>query len=181
MGRSKKYTPNKLDKAAREYFASICRTADVTEKYDTGRKDEYGHTVYDTRPVYADNGQIIRRKEYIIPPTIGGLCQALDISRQTWAAYCNDEEYLDTTSRVRGQIRAYLEQELLTRAGADVRGIIFDLENNYGYSHKRETELGEKAAAAAKAAVIPLSEREKLLEQIAQQYTKAGDDNKPEK
>ena len=33
-------------------------------------------------------------------------------------------------------MHAYLEQEMLTRPGKDLKGILFNLENNYGYSEK---------------------------------------------
>ena len=58
-------------------------------------------------------------------------------------------------------MRAYLEEQLLTRK--EVRGIIFDLQNNYGYSEKREVELGTRATAAIGSVGLPAEERAELL------------------
>ena len=162
-GREKKYTPKSLREAVDRYFLSICRTAPVTEQVPTGELDERGHKIYETQPVMNDLGEIMLRKEYVIPPTVSGLCEYLGIHRATWNRYCDAEshpEFCDTTTRARGRMRAYLEEQLLTRK--DVRGIIFDLQNNYGYAEKREVELGSRAAQAM-GGTLPVEERTELL------------------
>ncbi len=164
-GRETKYKTNKaLRDAVEKYFNSISRTAPVTEKVPTGELDERGHMIFETQPVMNDLGEIMLRKEYVIPPTVSGLCEYLGIHRSTWANYCDQEkhpEFFDTTTRARGRMRAYLEEQLLTRK--DVRGIIFDLQNNYGYSEKREVELGTRATAAIGSVGLPAEERAELL------------------
>lgn len=176
MGRYRKY---KSDKALREmvemYFASISRERIVTELYNTGKKDAWGHWKYELRPVTSDAGVYMRERVYDIPPTVGGLCAFLNISRDTWNRYCDRERYpqfAETTEWAREQLLAWREQQLLVRGGKHIRGLLFDLQANYGLSEKKTIELGPKAAqaAAAGAASMPLQEREALLKEIASEF-----------
>lgn len=128
-GRKIKYTRVGLRKAVERYFDSISRTVTLTEKAPTGEKDEYGHKVYEDRPVLNKAGEEVRVTEYLVPPTEAGLCLALGIHRSTWSNYCDKEqhpEFFDTTSRARGRLRAYLEEQALTRN--NVKGVVFLLE-----------------------------------------------------
>jgi hypothetical protein len=50
----------------------------------------------------------------------------------------------------RGRLRAWREEQLLTRK--HVKGIIFDLENNYGCRQKHQVEWGPRAVKAMAAA-----------------------------
>ena len=144
MGRPKKYTPRTLKTAVEKYFDSISREIGMTEKVDTGERDSSGHKIYKDEPVLNKCGEQVRITEYLIPPTVGGLCEALGIHRSTWAEYCDQDqhpEFSDTTTRARGRMREYLEQQLLIRSGRDVKGVIFSLQNNYGYADRKEVEL----------------------------------------
>lgn len=134
MSRPRKYTPNTLKKAVNDYFDSISRLVPLTEKKNTGRKDGDGHVIYEEVPVLNRLGAQATVLEYLVPPTVGGLCEHLGIHRSTWADYCDAQqhpEFSDTTTHARGRMRAWLEEQLLTRK--DVKGIVFDLQNNYGY------------------------------------------------
>lgn len=180
MGRYRKY---KSDKALREmvetYFASISRERIVKELYNTGQKDAWGHWIYELRPVTSDAGVYMRERVYDIPPTVGGLCAFLNISRDTWNRYCDRERYpqfAETTEWAREQLLAWREQQLLVRGGKQIRGLLFDLQANYGLSEKRTVELGPKAAqaVASGAAAMPLREREALLKEIAREFSEGG-------
>ena len=141
MGAPRKYSPQKLAREVRRYFKSISRTVAVTEKYDTGQRDKMGHAILADREVRNDLGEPVYVTEYVIPPTIGGLSEFLGIHRDTWNEYCSLEkhpEYSDTTTWARGRIHAYLEREMLTRSGKDIKGIQFNLENNFGYRERLE-------------------------------------------
>lgn len=140
----KKYTHRSLKKAVERYFASITRIVPLTEPYDTGEKDKMGHAVYAQRPVTNTLGEQVELVEYLVPPSVGGLCEHLGIHRATWANYCDREknpEMFDTTTQAQGRMRAWNEQQLLTRSGKDIKGIIFNLENNYGYREKQSVEI----------------------------------------
>ena len=132
----KKYTPRALHKAVVRYFRSITRWVKVTESVPTGKVDRMGHQIMEQRPVVNQLGEEMQRLEYVIPPSVGGLCMFLEIHRSTWNDYCKDEKYADTTTHARGVMHAYLEQESLTRQGKDLKGVLFNLENNYGYSER---------------------------------------------
>lgn len=136
MGREKKYSPSTLRKAVERYFGSISREIEVKETLATGERDDKGHMIYEEVPVENALGETMKTIQYLIPPTVGGLAAYLGIHRDTWNAYCNDDAYSDTTTYARGRMHAYLEQEMLTRPGKDLKGILFNLENNYGYSEK---------------------------------------------
>lgn len=133
MGRPRRYTGKRLREAVERYFLSISRIVDITEMVPTGELDKNGHTVYAQKTVCNQLGEPAKRLEYLIPPTVGGLCMFLKIHRSTWNEWSDSEKYpefSDTITHARGRMRAYLDQELLTRK--DVKGVIFDLENNYG-------------------------------------------------
>lgn len=79
MGRPKKYTERTLRKAVEAYFDSITREVAMTEKVDTGRKDADGHKIFENVPVINKRGEQVKITEYLVPPTVGGLCEALGI------------------------------------------------------------------------------------------------------
>ena len=139
-GKPRAYTPEQLAKAVAMYFASITRRVAVTEEVATDRRDAYGHVVYEQKPVRNALDEPLYREEFLVPPTVLGLCLYLRIHRDTWASYCKDEEYSDTTSYVRGRLQCWREEQLLTRK--DIAGIKFDLENNYGYREKQQIQVG---------------------------------------
>ena len=168
-----KYTKKKLAAAVDEYFKSITRLRAATERVDSGERDDKGHVKYEQREMLNQNGEPVMLVEYIIPPTVEDLSAYLGIHRSTWSNYCDEKEhpeFFDTTTRARGRIRAYLHRELLTREGKDIKGIMFDLQNNYDYKERKEIELGAGAKRLLAAQSLPLEEREKLLRELAQAY-----------
>ena len=176
MARPKKYTKKTLEEAVEHYFDRITRVVTVKERRETGERDSKGHAIYEYVPVINKLGEEATVEEYIVPPTVGDLCRALRIHRSTWAEYCDSDahpEFSDTTTRARGRLRAYLEQQLLTRK--DVKGVIFDLQNNHGYVEKREVELGRSASRAISGATMSIEEKQALLEQIARDFPSGGD------
>lgn len=145
MGAPKKYTPQKLAKEVKRYFASITRVTTATEKYDTGERDKMGHAILAEREVRNSLGEPLQVTQYLVPPTVGDLSAFLGIHRDTWHDYCNHEkhpEFSDTTTYAQGRIHAYLERELLTRPGKDLKGVLFNLENNFGYKERLEMTNG---------------------------------------
>ena len=168
MGRNRKYQSDAaLRKAAERYFASISRTVTVMEERRTGEKDSWGHFATEWVPVVNDLGEEVTVREYVVPPSVGGLCGYLGISRETWGRYCDGDEnpqFAETVRWIRGELRGYLEDQLLVRSGKDLKGVIFSLQNNYGMSEKRTVELGPKAAEAV--AGTASAERENLLRRL---------------
>lgn len=147
MGRPRKYNGKKLQKAVERYFQRITTEQTVTVPRETGEKDKYGHDVVELVPAVNQLGEELTETVYLIPPTIGGLCIYLGISGSTWAEYAGEEEFSETVTYARGRIKAYLQQELLTRPGRDVKGIMFDLQNNHGYREKVDVSTREQELA----------------------------------
>ena len=134
---NKKYTPKTLAAAVNRYFRSITRIVTATELVETDEFDKWGHKVYKRVPIKNSLGEEVKIEEYIVPPTVSDLCLYLKIHRSTWDDYCYSkkyEEFSDTTTYARGRIRAYLDRQVLIRK--DVKGIIFDLQNNHSDSAK---------------------------------------------
>lgn len=168
-----KYSKKRLAEEVDRYFDSISREVTLMERKPTGKKDDKGHEIYEMVPITNRLGDEVKVLEYVVPPSVGDLSAFLGIHRSTWAEYCDTTqhpEFADTTTRARGRIHAYLERESLTRQGKDLKGILFNLQNNYGYTEKREVELGERASKTVSAASMPLAEKLSLLEQIAKDF-----------
>lgn len=170
-GRPKKYNEKTLASAVKRYFNSITREIVLEELYDTGKKDKDGHAVYEKRQIINRAGKPAKKIEYLEPPTVGGLCEFLGIHRDTWNEYCDASrhpEFSDTTTRAQGRMRTWNERELLVRK--DVRGIVFNLQNNYGYKEKQEMELGEQACRSIQASNMSLEEKLETIAKAAQGF-----------
>lgn len=129
-GRKPKYTRRTFRESVDRYFRSISYTEAFTDKR--------GNVIHN------DDGEEICVLRYATPPCVSALCWFLGIDKSTWQNYANDElhpELADICKEVRVRFEAYLEQELLTRRKG-VQGIIFNLQNNYGWKQKQEIELG---------------------------------------
>ena len=142
MGAPKKYDdPKKLERAVEKYFKSITRQVCLTEKKPTGEKDKDGHVIYEDVQIINALGEPVTVTEFIVPPSVFDLCEFLKISESTWNNYCDPKkhpEFLGTVTHTRGRMRAWNELQLKTRPGKDLKGIIFNLENNYGYKERLE-------------------------------------------
>lgn len=169
--RGKRYTGARTLLAAIEsYFTSISRTVDAVERIETGEKEAGGKKVVLERKILSDNGEPIRYREYVVPPTIWGLCEHLGISASQWAAYCDARrypEFREATERAKGYFREWNERELLTRK--DVRGLIYHLQNLSGSS---VWGGGEEAVSPLEG--MSLSERRTALLQL---HGEGGDDD----
>ena len=143
-GRPKEYTPEKLLRGVRRYFDSITREVQMKEPVDTGKKDDHGHTVFEMVPVENKLGKPVMITEYLVPPSKGELSLFLGIHRSTWDNYHDHSTYPELAPIVEAadaMIQAWNEHQLLTRSGKDVKGIIFNLENNYGYRERIDAKV----------------------------------------
>lgn len=146
-GRPKKYTKTTLAKAVERYFRSISRTIPA--------RDATGGAIRN------DDGEDIMLTEYVVPPSISGLCLFLGIDRSTWQNYANQEEHPELheiTAHARARIEAYLEEQLLTREKG-LQGIIFNLQNNYNWKQKQEVELGAATRKSVQAGSMSVYEK----------------------
>ena len=153
-GRPKKYTKKKLREETERYFRSISRT--ILARDDTGGI------------IRNDDGDEIQILQYVVPPSIAGLCLQLGIDRSTWQNYADPTlhpELADVAAEARARIEAYLEQELLTREKG-LQGIIFNLQNNYGWrlGEKTRSSMGAGELRIADKLALLAEERDALLE-----------------
>lgn len=165
-GRPKKYTKKSLREAVDRYFRSISRTIPA--------RDLTGAVVKN------DDGEDIMVVQFVVPPSISSMCLYLGIDRSTWQNYADPElhpEFRSVTADARARIEAYLEEQLLTREKG-LQGIIFNLQNNYGWKQKQEVELGKETRRTM--ATEGMSIKEKLAfisaEQAARAAALAGED-----
>lgn len=179
MAARKKYTGRTLKKAVLAYLESIRRETEVTQMQPTGDLDRYGHPIMEPVKLLNGQGEPVLVLDYIDPPTVGSLCRRLGIHRATWAEYANEDTHPDMAEAVtifRDARLAYLERELLTRDGKDVRGVEFDLQQNHGAALKLETEIGPKTVtAAASLAGLTLADKAALLEELRREAFEEGD------
>lgn len=186
MGRNRKYkTAAALRRAVWDYFDSISKIEPVMERYPTGNLDAWGHDEYKWRKATNQAGEVVMRRVFHVPPTAAGIRENLGISKSTWAEYGDRKlhpELCEVVEEAREVLQKWREEQLLTRAGKDVRGIIFDLQANYGMSEKKTVDLGDRAAeavrTAAGAAALPLEEREAILREIASEFSAASNPDK---
>jgi len=130
-----------LEAAVEGYFRSISRTVTAEER---------------GIPILNDDGEPIRYREYVIPPTIWGLCTHLGISRAAWESYCDPRrfpEFRGAAELARDLMQDWSQRALLSRK--DVRGLIYILQN------ARETlREGEESDS------LSLSQRRAILEEL---------------
>lgn len=165
-GRKKKYNGRTLYRKIESYFMSISQTA--------AAMTENGVLIY------SDLGEPIQVITYVVPPTVAGLCRYLGIDRRTWANYQDAEQYpelQDAVHMARDRMEEYLETELLTR-DKNVRGVIFNLQNNYSWRARQEVELGGETRKAMAAETMSIEDKLKYIAEVqAMMAETAGEDD----
>lgn len=153
-GRPRAYkTARKLQQAIDDYFRGIRRRAPVLDK--------------NGEPFISESGEPAFIMEYAEPSTIAGLCVYMRIDIETFAGYQKIPRLAGVIAAAKLEIEKYNSVELLTRS--QVRGIIFNLVNNFGWSDKKETEAGGKTRESAPRDYTPsLAQKRQLLREIAQ-------------
>ena len=143
MGVPKKYSKKALREAVQAYFDSITREIDITERVPTGKLDSWGHPVYEIVKVENKLGQVAKRTEYLVPPTLGGLCIHLGIVNSTWSRWSDPDKYpeyeiyRDIVADVRQRLLTWRQEQVVTRK--DVKGLVWDMEVNFGCNQKADT------------------------------------------
>lgn len=143
-GQPKAYTPRTLRKAVDRYFASISRVVEVKEPIPTGQLDKYGHPIVEYVPVENSLGEKVFTTEYLIKPSRAGLARFLGIHRSTWDNYRDQPdvypEFREIVEDAEDKIFAWTHEQLLSRSGKDVKGIVVELEHSWGYKQARQEE-----------------------------------------
>lgn len=138
MGRYKEYRSEAaLWRAVKSYFDSITRREKVMEPHDTGVLDKYGHKVIEMVPALNGNGEEVFHTVYLLPPSVGDLCERLKISSSTWHRYCQEPEFEEVTEWASDRFKNWRMGELVTRPDKMLGGIKYDLELNYKTAPKK--------------------------------------------
>jgi hypothetical protein len=69
------------------------------------------------------------------PYTISGLCNYLDIVRDTWIEYGKKSEYADSVKKAKQTVEEYVEEGMINGSLSTI-GSIFNLKNNFGWVDK---------------------------------------------
>lgn len=138
MGAPEKYTKETLEAAVREYFNSITREVVIQERVPTGEKDSWGHDVYEWRDVENNLGQKAKRTEYLVPPTLGGLCIHLGIANSTWTRWRDKKSFKKIIEYVDDRMIAWRKEQVVVRD--KVQGLVWDLQVNYGCGQKEKQQ-----------------------------------------
>lgn len=162
MGRWKKYkSVAEFSDAVESYFSGITYT-ESARKPDTWVSGKY----VPGDEIIGDNGKPIEIKRYAVPPSITELQCYLGISRQTWSMYAQREGYKDVIELARMRVEAYLSQQLVLM-GRDCKGIIFSLENNFGYADREKTKNEAESERGRESDTMTALEKMELLKGIA--------------
>ena len=141
MGRHKAYKSAKaLEKAVTDYFDSITRQDLVMEPEDTGEVDKYGHKIFRMIPALNGKGQEVYRTVYLIPPSVGGLCDHLGIVMSTWRRYCAEETFREVTERTEDRLRNWYKAEAVSRPDKMTKGLLYVYERDHGSAEKNEAQ-----------------------------------------
>lgn len=151
----------KLEEAVERYFRSISRTVPAVERRESGEKDSDGKKIFLEFPILNDDGEEIRYREYVIPPTVWGLCDHLGITRETWESWSDAEkfpQYHGAVQRARTLLQEWSQRSLLTKK--DVRGLIYVLQNGMDGGAAEDAELPAEQ--------LSLHSRRALLEALSE-------------
>jgi hypothetical protein len=144
MGAPKKYkTAAALRRAIDTYFRAITYKQTLTELYDTGERTNKGKPILEERELCDMDGKPIRVVRYAVAPTRQGICLALKISKDTWENYRDPAQsetypgFAEVCEAAELRIETYLAEQVVERHG-NVNGIVFNLQNNYGWREKKD-------------------------------------------
>ena len=141
VGRYKKY------RSAAEFAAAVDAYFDkITYEEPARHPDAWVSGKYiPGDPILNKDGEYIMLKKYVVPPSVIGIQNAIGVSRETWSNYSDVPSYAEVIEYARRRIEEYLNQALITM-GRDNKGVIFSLENNFGYREKRDDTVHQTTA-----------------------------------
>lgn len=87
-----------------------------------------GKWIKRTVPVTARSGCPMTKLEWFTPPTVGGLCAHLGISRHTFSALAKSARFADAAAAARAVITTYLEERISDPEARNIKGVQLSLE-----------------------------------------------------
>lgn len=143
MAQERKYTAKAFELAVEAYFRRITRTKRLVVAEPDGEEkngvfmaktDMFGNMKNKYIQPTNAAGEPAEVTEYLIQPTISGICYDLGISRQTWSRYAKEKGYAETVERARLRVETNLQNLLMQKNSA--RGAQFSLQYNFGWTDK---------------------------------------------
>ena len=123
----------KLEKDITAYFSGISRLVTVKENKPTGKKDSYGHEIYELASVTNRLGKVVKVEEWLIPPSIPDLLHQLKLTQEQWDEMKKIEGFRETCEAAERRVERYLRRELLTRPNKEVKGVMLTLQKDFGF------------------------------------------------
>lgn len=157
-------TPEAFRKAVETYFDAITRERRLTEWVDSGERTNKGKPLMVEREVLGLDGQPVIVFDYIMPPTMPALLLSIGVSKTAWHDYRGREGYAEICEDAKLRIEAHLAEQAVIRDNP--RGVMFTLENNYGWRSSKEVELGRETRAAL-AMDMTMEEKMRLIREMA--------------
>ena len=146
------------------YFQAITRERVLTEWVDGGERTNRGKVILVERQVLGIDGQPVMVLDYAVPPTMPALLLTIGVSKTAWGQYRQREGYDEVCADAKLRIEAYLAEQAVLRDKP--QGVLFTLENNYGWKSAKEVELGDKTRAAL-AMDMSMEEKMRLIREMA--------------
>lgn len=138
-----------------DYFKSI--SAVVPVEREEWEKGADGKWIKRTVQVTARSGCPMTKLEWFTPPTVGGLCAHLGISRHTFSALAKSARFADAAAAARAVITTYLEERISDPEARNIKGVQLSLETLTAAAQKDET---------AQAVPMTNAERAELLREM---------------
>lgn len=130
-GRRKKYeTPEALEEAVAEYFASISRMETVKYPQITKKLDEYGHPIVRMVTAKGENGKPIKQRVFYVPPDLFSLTAHIGISMATWERYGQNTDFADIVTWADELIKGWEARELRSRENKRTAGLINSIDRS---------------------------------------------------
>ena len=167
-------TPEDFRKAVETYFDSITRERKLTEWVDSGKRTNNGKPLMEEREVLGLDGQPVMVFDYVVPPTMPALLLSIGVSKTAWHDYRNREGYAEVCADAKLRIEAHLAEQAVIRDNP--RGVMFTLENNYGWRSSQEVELGRETRSAL-AMDMTMAEKMALIRAAAAEAEADDDDD----
>ena len=120
-----------LEEAVDRYFRSISREKLLTEKTETGETDKNGKPITVDTAVLNALGEVVTVTEFLLPPTRWGLLHSLGLTEEDWHALSRKPALSAVVRQAEARLVDWRFQQILSLPGKDIKGLLFDLEQNY--------------------------------------------------
>ena len=134
------------------YFKSI--SAVVPVEREEWEKSVDGKWIKRTVPVLSRDGCPMTKVEWFTPPTVGGLCAYLGISRHTFSALAKSAKFAAAVADARAVITTYLEERISDPAARNIKGVQLSLETLTAAAQKDEAVQAVPMTNAERAALL---------------------------